>query len=100
MSGRKKPLAGEGSVEKKTKGHWPKGKRRNQPLPQRQINGLMRRVKARITPGTRREGQSAKQTAREIGVSDRTLHRWLTGEDNPSAAHLVLIQAWLDGNQA
>lgn len=81
------------------RGHWPRGKRRNQPLPQRQINGLMRRLKNKLTPGAKTEGQSINQTAREIGVSDRTLRRWLAGEDNPSAAHLVLLQAWLDGHQ-
>lgn len=83
-------------VSADAKGHWPAGKRRNQPLPQRQINGLMRRLRK----ATETEDHSLRSCAAEIGVSDRTLRRWIAGEDNPSAEHLVLLQQWLDAVQA
>jgi LmbE family N-acetylglucosaminyl deacetylase len=55
------------------KGHWPKGKRRNHP---RGWITLVKRLDHYI-----QERASAKAAARAIGVSDRTIHRWLAGED-------------------
>ena len=60
----------------KTKcGHWPAGKRRNNP---RGWSLLLVRLKKYVA-----QRASARETARAIGVSDRTLRRWLNGEDVP-----------------
>jgi transcriptional regulator with XRE-family HTH domain len=42
---------------------------------------------------------SRRGTAAELGVSDRTLRRWLAGEDNPSAESVIQIQQWLDAHR-
>lgn len=38
------------------------------------------------------DGLSIKAAAAEIGVSDRTLRRWLAGEDRPGAEHHEAIE--------
>lgn len=91
------------TTHEKKRGHWPAGKRRHQPLPQRQINGLMRRIGKLVSRQPRNqhsEGVSINDVACEVGVSDRTVRRWLDGEDNPSPDNLVKLQAWLDAHQA
>lgn len=75
------------------KGHWPAGKRRNQALPDRQIDGLMRRLEKILA----RKEISQAQLARDVRVDPRTIGRWLDRIDNPSAESLVRLQAWIDG---
>ena len=55
----------------KTKGHWPAGKR------QRGV------VSRRVLAG-------------EIGIDDRTLRRWLAGEDTPPADMLRRLKRWAE----
>lgn len=38
------------------------------------------------------DGLSIKAAAAEIGVSDRTLRRWLAGEDRPAPQHHAAIE--------
>jgi DNA-binding transcriptional regulator YiaG len=59
-----------------TKGHWPKGKRRNSSIYAPQTVRLIR--------SSYRQGLSLKQIARHLGVSDRTVRRWRDGIDCPS----------------
>jgi transposase-like protein len=62
-------------------GHWPRGKRRSD------IDArTRRRALASIRRAHVRDGHSLRSIARTIGVSDRTLRRWLAGEDHPSPA--------------
>lgn len=77
----------------KTKGHWPRGKRRN---PDERVE-LLRRTTARLlrrrlTP----KKISRKALARAIGVSDRTVRRWLAGEDLPAPARTAAWAKWIE----
>lgn len=56
-----------------TRGHWRRGRRRH--TEQTDIIGLLRDVIAM--------GVSVRRCAAWLGVSDRTLRRWLAGEDHP-----------------
>lgn len=70
-----------------TKGHWAKGKRRNIPRGWSLLQERLREViKHRL---------SARQVASRIGVSDRTLRRWLSNEDNPTEDNAEQIRAML-----
>lgn len=82
--------------KKPNRGHWPAGKRRHPKMPAK----LKARINKAITPiagGPVPEGtHTVKSIARDIGVSDRTLRRWLSGEDNPSPDHVARLEQWLD----
>lgn len=49
------------------------------------------------TMGYRPLGTSAKGFAAELGVSDRSVRRWLTGEQNPAPEHHPSILKWAAG---
>jgi len=54
---------------------------------------------ARIRRATRRNARhpvSLRQAAREIGVSDRTLRRWLAQVDYPQPENCAKIKRWLN----
>lgn len=59
------------------RGHWPPGKRRSGIEPQER-----RSVIARIRIACDR-GLSLRAIAGVTGISDRTIRRWLSGEDHP-----------------
>jgi transcriptional regulator with XRE-family HTH domain len=84
---------------KKPRGHWPLGKKRNPKMPAR----LKTRIRKRITPiaggAYPDDVHTVKSIARAIGVSDRTLRRWLAGEDNPSSDHVRRLEEWLEANK-
>lgn len=62
------------------KGHWPKGKRRNNPgLVARELKKLFQQLfKFKL-----RCGYGYRELAEEIGRDQRTLRRWISGEDWP-----------------
>jgi len=75
------------------RGHWTKGKRRNAD------SGNWSRVRLLLQslidehyePGV----VSARQLAADIGVSDRTVRRWLTGEDRPEPEMQAVVARWI-----
>ncbi|MGH8562734.1 MAG: helix-turn-helix domain-containing protein [Gammaproteobacteria bacterium] len=66
-------------------GHWPEGKRRREaPLPAE----LRRRILA-----ARKAGEmSLRSLARQAGISDRALRRWLAGEDWPAREKVAALR--------
>jgi hypothetical protein len=84
------------------KGHWPKGKRRNVPgCTAESLSALRLKVggvlEADSGSAIRRDplAWSRKSLAAWLGVSDRTLRRWLAGEDFPPAGHVTKLRVWL-----
>lgn len=76
------------------RGHWPRGRRRN-PITPRGWERLRAAIAA-ILPDAPRHGRlSRRALARYLGVSDRTVRRWLDGTDYPSAEYLPGLRAWL-----
>lgn len=76
----------------KMKGHWPKGKRRHSDDGVRVLITRMKRLLRR--PVSRVISQRA--LAKSIGVSPRTVGRWLRREDCPSQANKRAWAKWLD----
>lgn len=69
------------------KGHWPAGKTRH-PAAATTIAALARLLETPI-----RGSISVRAIAANIGVSDRTLRRWLDGTHNPSPDHARRLKA-------
>lgn len=71
------------------RGHWPKGKSRNagaaaqQRRAQRALNALRKALKTTTVPSP--TDLTRRRVAAALGVSDRTVRRWLSGEDWPPA---------------
>lgn len=79
----------------KPKGHWPAGKPRHRPI----APARLARVRAwferhRQTWGANE--RSIAPVAAAIGVSDRTLRRWLSGEDHPDPERWRDLMAHLE----
>jgi len=73
------------------RGHWPAGRRRNAPSPSRQVLSRVRRVLVyRHSYGE----ISRRSLAVHIGVSDRTVRRWLDGTHIPSPEYLAALRRW------
>jgi hypothetical protein len=82
------------------RGHWPKGKRRNDPgrkwpAVRKRLDRLLR------TPDTgpideSRPRRSQIGLGRYLDVSDRTIRRWLRGEQLPSEESVERIVAFCD----
>ena len=81
------------------RGHWPRGQRRNDALPARKMAGLMRRVRRLVDRDPADLTLTRVAIAEAVGVSERSVRRWLSGEDHPAATSLVKLQAWLDSVQ-
>lgn len=63
------------------------------PEPPKAWAALRKRLRKRNGVVTSAEdGLSIKTAAEEIGVSDRTIRRWLAGEDRPSAQYHESIE--------
>lgn len=62
---------------------WPRGKRRSD-AGEDEARVMLAELRRQIDRN-RQAGASVRHTARWLGVSDRTLRRWLTGEDLPPA---------------
>lgn len=66
---------------------WKKGRVRG-PLADPTI---LERLRGHVTDG----GRSRRDCARRVGVSDRQVRRWLSGEDSIHAHHQPALEAWL-----
>lgn len=64
------------------------------PDPPKAWSVLRKRLRKRkgVVGAPAEDGLSIKVAAAEIGVSDRTLRRWLSGEDRPGAQHHEAIE--------
>lgn len=84
-----KPIA---SKRFDNRGHWPAGKRRNIDAGQwsRTRISLSALVNEHYSHGVR----SMRALSLAIGVSDRSVRRWLSGEDRPSPELQELCQRW------
>ncbi len=77
------------------RGHWPSGKPRNAQTPaqrkraRRVLSRLERALPARPS---RTAVISRRIVADRLGISDRTLRRWLAGEDWPPPHRVVAIE--------
>lgn len=74
------------------RGGWPTGKRRHEDV------GDWQRIRLRIVSLLNDRPEhgrvSVRAIARVMGVADRTLRRWLQGEDRPSPADQERLRAW------
>lgn len=74
-----------------TRGHWPLGKRRHpKPLPA-ELRGRIDRL---LADHPRYGVRSLRAIAAHLEVSDRTIRRWLSGEDHPAPEQLTALTAW------
>ena len=82
----------------KTKGHWPKNKRRNPDGGRWSALrlGLQHLLENHRLPGVR----SREALAATIGVSGRSVGRWLSGVDVPKSESQDLIEAWLSDQKS
>lgn len=81
------------SKRKDNRGHWPAGKRRN---PDKGDWSKIRLSLARFLDDYFSPGQiSARALAGDLGVSDRSVRRWISGDDRPSVEAQEAIQQWL-----
>jgi len=74
------------------RGGWTTGKRRHENV------GDWQRIRLRIVSLLNDRPQygviSARAISLALGVSDRTVRRWLQGEDRPSPADQERLRAW------
>lgn len=71
------------------RGHWTKGKRRNEPA-----DKLIAAVAESIA--NPRPGRSCRAVAAWVGVDSSTVRRWISGRCNPAAEHIPRLKSWLD----
>lgn len=70
------------------RGHWTPGKRRSDAS-----DKDVRRALAAIRRANERDNHSLRSIARTLGVNDRSVRRWLAGEDTPTAANCADVIA-------
>ncbi len=81
------------SKRKDSKGHWPAGKRRHEDVVKW---SRVRLQLTRLLADKHKRGViSARAVAADVGVSDRTIRRYLSGEDRPSPATQRAIAQWV-----
>jgi hypothetical protein len=71
---------------------WPKGKRRHPT--DADVKQIMAEL-ARYIESNRQAGTSKRKMAQSLGVCDRTLRRWLDGEDWPPSEMLAYIAGFV-----
>lgn len=79
------------SAREDGRGHWPRG-RRAHPRPPR---GLLRAL-ARALEQPERGSVSIRAAAEACRVSDRTVRRWLAGEDWPAPVSARRLERWVE----
>lgn len=78
---------------KPRKGHWTKGKPRSTVDPR--LWGLLRQRLKMLLDEFRIPGSlSIRGLAARVGVTDRTMRRWLAGEDLPPAEAMATMRQW------
>jgi hypothetical protein len=94
-------FSGEFAVEstrKDGRGHWPPGKRRNQDGGNW---GRIRLALSRFLDEHYERGRiSVRALAAELAVSDRSVRRWLTGDQRPSVEYQFAVAQWLKERRA
>lgn len=81
------------------RGHWPKGKPRNEtrqdwPKLRKKLERLLASP-ARKTPIEEEFVRSRSGLSRWLGVHEKTVRRWLSGEDSPAAETVDRIEQWI-----
>lgn len=79
------------SLRRDGRGHWPAGKQRTEPLTAPQRAAVIRRLRKA------QETESLRGIARTLRVSDRSIRRLLTGEDQPTVRMYALVRSRLPG---
>ena len=79
--------------ETPTKGHWPKGRRRNPDTGQ--WSRTLTRLRALFAERAE-SSHNVAQFARDIAVNRKTVYRWINGTDRPQAETQLQIKAWVD----
>ena len=84
------------------RGHWTAGKRRNDPgVTEQELRAILSEVWAiSRQAATPRWGQKDPRAivniAHEIGVTERTVRRWLRGKNTPQAVMVHRMKKWLE----
>lgn len=75
------------------RGHWPSGKRRNQDIGDwsKIRKGLVKLLSSSLRPGV----ISSRALAKDIGVDERAIRKWLSGECRPLPASQEACRVWL-----
>jgi len=75
-----------------TKGHWPKGKRRNDPgVTPRELRKILQMfLRCKIS-----HGYGYRELAEELGRESRTLRRWISGEDWPDKRDVLKLRRFI-----
>ena len=75
------------------RGHWPLGRRRHT-IDQARLATCLTTLRTLLDTHRQPGVVSARALADQLGVSDRTVRRWLSEEDLPPAAMLRRVEAW------
>ncbi len=81
------------------RGHWPKGKRRNEPpadWPKIRIKlARLLRNPERGPQDTDQPVRSIRGLSRALAISERQIGRWLASDDMPNAERVEQIKTWM-----
>jgi hypothetical protein len=67
---------------------WRLGHRRKADVTEKEVLKVLSRLKNHLDQGGHRDGCSIRAVARDLGKSDATIRRWLSGMDWPSKEDL------------
>lgn len=81
----------------RTKGHWPRGRRRNPDSGA--WAGTRLALRALLAAHHQRGVVSVQRMAVEIGVHPRSAYRWLAGEDRPPVEKQELVASWVQAQR-
>ena len=81
-------------MDRKPKGHWPLGRRRNV-VPAARLAQTLAAVAELLDTRRQRGVVSVRAIAAHVGVADTTVRRWLSGEDHPAPRNLRRIETWI-----
>jgi len=80
------------SARRDGRGGWPVGKRRH---PVGQWSTTLARLRALLRDHAQRGVVSRNALAAAVGVGEKTVRRWVSGEDVPSAEMQVAVKKWV-----
>ena len=85
-------------MKKKPKGYWPKGKARNEKIPDfnRTLLKISQILQSEV-PGTSKHGRilSYRGLAEYCGVADSTVRKWINCKTVPSLEYQKRLQDWV-----